>query len=160
MVPERAGDYELRVFAVSNLDAPVAMTPVSTNKVSIASLPGTRILSVGGKTFEVTYQFSSEGALGSLRAVVPNIAIVAKVRVAQDANFTLVLPKKLLEQLEKESNGSYCAGSELIVFVDGIEVAPEYKDAGTSQILTMELEQGANKVDIVGTFLIGALTTC
>jgi hypothetical protein len=160
-IPDRAGDYELRAFAISSFDAPAVLTPVSTSRVSIAGLPVSHAVVVGNKTFEISHQLSSEGEVRSVKVDVPTISITAKVKVAQDANLTLVLPRKMLEQLEKETNERYCAGNGFVTFVNASEVYGSFRDTGTEQMMiTVPVRQGMSSVEIIGLDILEAPATC
>jgi hypothetical protein len=83
-IPDRAGDHELRVFAISNLHIPEILSPVSSSQVTIGGSPGSYPLIIGNRTFEVQYRLSSsDGILESMQVDVPSIAIIADVNAAR-----------------------------------------------------------------------------
>jgi hypothetical protein len=166
-IPDRAGDYELRAFAISdpdydNGDAPAVLSAVSSSSVSIISLQGSRTAVVGNKTFEVRYELSSAGSVRNIRVDVQKISIVTTITGVQyDANLTLVLPRKMLEQLEKETHEHYCVGNGFVTFVNRSEVYGSLRDTDAEKvIITIPVRQGANRVEIIGTDILEAPATC
>lgn len=159
--PLQAGAYQLRTFAISGFDNPAILSSISSSQVTIASAPGSYLLLIGNRTFDIQYSFSSaDGIVQSMKVAVPAPAIIANVNVANDTAFEIVLPRKMLERMEIESGFHYCVGNSFAAFVNEMETELDFSDIGTEQILTIPLNLGLNKVEIIGVDLLIAPPSC
>ncbi len=162
-IPEHPGDYQLRTFAVSSLDNPRILSAVSVSEVTIASSSHSFPILIGNKTFDVQYSFaSSEGMIQDMRVHPSSYpSIVAEVFVEHDTTVDIVLPRKLLEQMEVESGYHYCVGNAFVVFVKEVPMDSDQRNLDDmSQILTIPLSSGSNTLEIVGEDLLQSPPTC
>ncbi|MEW6605358.1 MAG: hypothetical protein AB1351_11815 [Thermoproteota archaeon] len=130
--------------------------------MTIASAQSTFPLIIGNKTFYVQYSFaSSDGMMQDMRTHTSYPSIVADVFVQHDTTVDIVLPRKLLEQMEVESGYHYCVGNGFVVFVKEVLVDSYQRNLDDmSQILTIPLSSGSNTLEIIGEDLLQSPPTC
>lgn len=161
-IPTHGDNYEIRAFAISDFDNPEVLSPIRSSQVTIASAQSTFPLIIGNKTFYVQYSFaSSDGMMQDMRTHTSYPSIVADVFVQHDTTVDIVLPRKLLEQMEVESGYHYCVGNGFVVFVKEVLVDSYQRNLDDmSQILTIPLSSGSNTLEIIGEDLLQSPPTC
>lgn len=160
-VPQHAGEYELRTFAISGFDNPEILSSVSSSEVTIASARASYPLLVGNKTFDVQYSFSTADGIVRSMNVGEWAAVLVNVDVVNDTTLELVFPRKMLERLETESGYHYCVGNEFVPFVNGVPA--DFLDSsftGSEEILTIPVKAGSTTLEIVGSDLLQSPPTC
>jgi hypothetical protein len=160
-VPHRAGEYELRAFAITDFDSPEILSQISSSEVTIASARSSYPVMIGNRSFDVGYSFSStEGTVQSMKMLESGSAIIANVDVERDTNLAMAFPIKLLEQMEIASEYHYCVGNALDAFVNEVPVDSEFGDAIDAYVLTIPLKTGSNTLEIIGEDLLQSPTNC
>lgn len=159
-IPKQAGAYEMRTFAMTDdWEQPQVLSEVSTSHVTIghegsATFP----LTVGNRTFDISYRYLNDG-YGGVRILdmdaIPRYAhINATIAVTEDSTFEMHLPKELLKQFEVDSGMNYRMENEFVAFVDGKDAALEVGVAEKEAIITVFLEKGATRLEVVGEIVI------
>lgn len=161
-IPTHGDEYEIRAFAISDFDSPEVLSPIGSSQVTIASAQSTFPLIVGNKTIDVLYSFSSsEGMMQDMRIHPSAPLIAADIVVARDTAVDIVLPRKLIEQMEVESGYHYCVGNGFVVFVKEVPIDSDQRNLDDmSQILTIPLSAGSNTLEIIGEDLLQSPATC
>ncbi|GEM_PF-5258864 len=129
--------------------------------------PYTYKVSIGNRTFDVDYLFSS--GKGSIRSMSVNTGtITISVLLTVDTNeatfFSVRLPGSMLEQLQTESELNsdlhYCVGNDFVVFVGDAPVDGDFTKDGTDEIITLQVPAGNSSLEIIGTDLLYSPPVC
>ena len=117
-----------------------------------SSTASSYMLTIGNKTYEIPYHFSSEeGKIHSMEAD-PNVSTIRiGVSVRNYTTLEIHLPIEMLKQLEVSG---YRITEELAVFVDDVSLDATWQHTDREQIATIPLEQGTESIEIVGTYPI------
>lgn len=162
-IPERAGEYEIRTFAVSDLANPQVLSSVSSSEVRVGKEnSGTFSVAFRDRTFDISYQYLSEeggkAEILTMEVIPQDIGINATVNVTEDSTLDIHFPKEMLKQLEVSSGMHYCVGNEFAAFVDGKDVVIETKVTEEEEIQSIFLEKGSTEPYLAGSDLLMGAT--
>lgn len=117
--------------------------------------------SIGNKTFDVQYLFSSgKGTVNSINVNASTIHISLTIETDQATLFQIKLTEALLEQLQIESDLHYCVGNQFIVFVGDSPVDARLEKDGRDEIITVEVPAGYSSLEIIGEDLLYSPRMC
>ena len=107
---------------------------------------------VDDTTFTIPYRFSDVRQDRIVNMTVHQFGIDLHVAVPRGSTLEIQLPNELLDKLE--ASDPRLSTEELVVFVDGINQDGGWVYANNQTIGFIELEAGAEKIEILGTVLI------
>jgi hypothetical protein len=117
--------------------------------------------SVGNKTFDVQYMFSSGvGTVGSINVNSSTLVVSLAVETDQATLFSIKLEEALLEQLQIESDLHYCVGNEFVVLVAEMPVDARFEKDGRDEIIIVEVPTGYSTLEIIGEDLLYSPRMC
>lgn len=148
-------DIEQEITSGDCLDVPI---PDSWH---VQSEPYSYRASIGNKTFDVQYLFSSgKGTVNSINVNASIIHISLTIETDEATFFQIKLTEALLEQLQIESDLHYCVGNEFIVFVDDSPVDARFEKDGRDEIISVEVPAGYSSLEIIGEDLLYSPRMC
>lgn len=161
-MPDEPGTYELRTFAISDIENPIVQSGVVSTSVSIAPAQIVYPLQVGGDEFEIPIMFPSGwGRIDDVKLQTYWPMIHVSATVSHGSDIVLTLPLELLKHWETGSGLEYCVGFPLAVMVDGqdaVAAISDITDAG--QVVSVPVTGGPHIIEISGTSLLLSPPRC
>jgi hypothetical protein len=162
-IPEDGGTYELRTFAISDLDGPSVLSPVRSQTVTVDDFSAVIFVQSGNKTFEVPVSMAVGWIIIEEDVMFQEVwpRLYFKGNVSHDNNITLRLPLDMLKLWESASDLQYCVGFPLEVMVDGRGAAASMSDpTEDGQAVIIPIGKGTHEIEILGTSLLMSPSEC
>ena len=109
--------------------------------------PSGKTIPVEGTDFDVSYSITGGRVLG-IMADVEAKSLIVSIETTSDGTLIITLPRELIKA---EINGE---DDSFFVLIDGEEVEFEEESTDTDRTLTINFQDGAEEIEIIGTWII------
>ncbi len=109
--------------------------------------PSGKTIAVEGTDFEVRYSITGGKVLG-IMADVEAKSLLVSIETTSNGALTITLPRGLIDATINDKD------DEFFVLIDGEEVDFEEEKSSEDRTLTIEFDDGAEEIEIIGTWII------
>ncbi len=113
--------------------------------------PG-KSIAVSGTDFLVNYSIRG-GKVISITPSIPDKSLIIEIETTSDGELTVTLPRGLIDA-KLGPDGQSGEDDSFFVLVDGAEVDFDETTTSDDRTLTIQFEDGASEIEIIGTFVI------
>ncbi len=112
-------------------------------------------LNISGTNYPIRYQITG-GTVSTMTADVPLATLMVTIASTSNGSLIIELPRTTMQALTVEAVPTGGADINYEVFIDTIpdEVTKDDKSVATARTLTIDFEQGAEDIEIIGTWIV------